>query len=185
MPFTFGATELPGVLVVEPTVFGDHRGFFLETYKESDFAAAGLDVHFAQENHSRSRWKILRGLHYQRPPFAQGKLVRTIVGEIFDVAVDLRSDSPTFGKWVGVTLSADNRRSLYVPPWCAHGFCVLSDHAEVIYKTTTEYRPAFEHGIRWDDPALNINWPLSDVILSDRDRCWPRLADTAIAMSAP
>src|SRR5262245_43122833 len=149
MPFTFTTTDLPGVLLIEPRVFGDNRGFFLESYKQSDFEHAGLDASFVQENHSRSGSGIVRGLHYQRPPFAQGKLVRAILGEIFDVAVDIRRGSPTFGKWVGVTLSAANRRSLYIPPWCAHGFCVVSEHAEVIYKTTTEYRPDYEHGIRW------------------------------------
>ena len=178
MPFTFTETDLPGVLLIESRLFGDHRGFFLESYKQSDFETAGLDVRFVQENHSRSSRSILRGLHYQRPPFAQGKLVRAVVGEIFDVAVDIRRESPTFGRWIGVTLSATNCRSLYIPPWCAHGFCVVSEHAEVIYKTTAEYRADHEHGIRWDDPALDIAWPLCDVTLSDRDRCWPALIES-------
>ena len=176
MPFMFRTTDLPGVLVIEPQVFGDHRGFFLETYRQSDFAAAGLDVRFTQENHSRSVHGILRGLHYQHPPYAQGKLVRVIVGEVFDVAVDIRDGSPTFGKWIGVSLSASNRRSLYIPPWYAHGFCVVSDQADVIYKTTAEYAPEYERGIRWDDPALGIRWPVTEVTLSERDRGWPGLA---------
>jgi dTDP-4-dehydrorhamnose 3,5-epimerase len=183
MPFTFSTTELPGVLLIESRVFGDHRGFFLESYKQSDFENAGLDARFVQENHSRSSRSILRGLHYQRAPFAQAKLVRAVAGEIFDVAVDIRRGAPTFGKWIGVTLSAANCRSLYIPPWCAHGFCVVSEHAEVIYKTTAEYRPDHEHGIRWDDPTLDIKWPLSDVTLSARDREWPSLADAEAAMA--
>jgi dTDP-4-dehydrorhamnose 3,5-epimerase len=177
MPFTFTNTNVPGVRLIESKVFGDHRGFFLESYKKSDFDHAGLDVTFVQENHSRSARGILRGLHYQRPPFAQGKLVRAIAGEIFDVAVDIRRDSPTFGQWAGVTLS-NSRRSIYIPPWCAHGFCVLSDYAEVVYKSTAEYRPDYESGIRWDDPALSIDWPMRDVVLSARDQRWPGLADT-------
>src|SRR5262245_11837882 len=119
MPFTFSETELPGVVLIEPRVFGDQRGFFLESYKQSDFTTAGVHAVFLQENHSRSSQGTLRGLHYQQPPFGQGKLVRAILGEIFDVAVDLRQGSPTFGRWVGVSLSAANRRSLYIPPWCA------------------------------------------------------------------
>src|SRR5262249_86901 len=133
MPFTFTQTDLPGVVLIEPRVFGDHRGFFLESYRQSDFRTAGVDATFLQENHSRSSRGTLRGLHYQRAPFGQGKLVRVILGEVFDVAVDVRQGSSTFGRWVGVSLSASNRRSLYIPPWCAHGFCVVSD-AEVIYK---------------------------------------------------
>jgi len=175
MPFTFRTTDLPGVLVIEPKVFGDERGFFLEAYKESDFAAAGLDVRFVQENHSRSSGGVVRGLHYQRAPYAQGKLVRVVLGEIFDVAVDIRQGSRTYGQWVGVPLSAENHTQIYIPPWCAHGFCVVSDRAEVIYKTTGEYAPAYEHGIRWDDPALSIPWPVTSPVLSARDREWPML----------
>jgi dTDP-4-dehydrorhamnose 3,5-epimerase len=179
MPFTFTHTDLPGVVLIEPRIFGDHRGFFLETYKHSEFAAAGLDVTFVQDNHSCSSRGTVRGLHYQRPPHGQGKLIRVIAGEVFDVAVDIRRDSATFGKWIGTTLSAANRRQLYVPPWCAHGFCVVSEQAEVIYKTTTEYAPGHEDGIRWDDPAIGIKWPLTDVTLSDRDRLWPSLDRSA------
>jgi len=179
MPFTFTPTDLDGVILIEPRVFGDHRGFFLESYKQSDFGNAGVNVSFVQENHSRSSAGILRGLHYQTAPFGQGKLVRAIVGEIYDVAVDIRRDSATFGRWIGATLSDSNRRSLYIPPWCAHGFCVISEYAEVIYKTTAEYRPDYEQGIRWDDPALGIDWPTRQVTLSERDRHWPSLADIA------
>ena len=175
MPFTFRTTDLPGVLLIEPRVFADQRGFFLETYKESDFASAGLDARFVQENHSRSIHGILRGLHYQCPPYAQGKLVRVVFGEVFDVAVDIRRNSPTYGKWIGVSLSAANHTLIYIPPWCAHGFCVVSDRAEVVYKTTDEYAPQYEQGIRWDDPGLAIPWPVDEVTVSERDRGWPEL----------
>lgn len=173
MPSTFESTSLPGVVLIVPKVFGDARGFLMETYKRSEFEAAGLPVALVQENHSRSSRGTLRGLHYQREPKAQGKLVRVIVGEIFDVAVDIRADSPNYGKWFGATLSADNRKSLYIPPGFAHGFCVTSAEAEVIYKTTAEYAPDHEFGIRWDDPALGIEWPVTTPTLSERDRVWP------------
>jgi dTDP-4-dehydrorhamnose 3,5-epimerase len=175
MAFNFRSTTLPGVVLIEPKVYGDDRGFFLEAYKQSDFAAAGLDVRFVQENHSRSSYGVLRGLHYQRAPRAQGKLLRVVAGEIFDVCVDIRGGSPAFGKWFGVLISAANHRSIYIPPGCAHGFCVVSPEAEVIYNTTTEYAPKYEHGIRWDDPSLDIAWPVSNPLLSDRDRTWPDL----------
>jgi dTDP-4-dehydrorhamnose 3,5-epimerase len=175
MPFTFAAAALPGVVIIEPTVFADSRGFFMETYKKSDFLAAGLDIEFVQENHSRSLHGTLRGLHLQRPPRAQGKLVRVLQGEILDVAADIRPDSPTFRQWETVVLSAENRRSLYIPPGYAHGFCVLSPEAEVVYKTTAEYAPELEWGVRWDDPALAIPWPISSPILSGRDSKWPPL----------
>ena len=173
MPSTFESTSLPGVVLIVPKVFGDARGFLMETYKRSEFEAAGLPVALVQENHSRSSRGTLRGLHYQREPKAQGKLVRVIVGEIFDVAVDIRDGSPTYGKWFGATLSADNRKSLYIPPGFAHGFCVTSPEAEVIYKTTAEYAPDHEFGIRWDDPALGIEWPVTAPTLSERDKVWP------------
>ena len=173
MPSTFETTSLPGVVLIIPKVFGDARGFLMETYKRSEFEAAGLPVALVQENHSRSSRGTLRGLHYQREPKAQGKLVRVIVGEIFDVAVDIRADSPTYGKWFGATLSADNRKSLYIPPGFAHGFCVTSPEAEVIYKTTAEYAPDYEFGIRWDDPAIGIEWPVTAPTLSERDKVWP------------
>lgn len=152
-------TELSGVLVIEPKVFGDHRGFFMETWNARAFADQGLDLHFVQDNHSKSAQGILRGLHYQLQQ-TQGKLVRVVAGEVFDVAVDLRRSSPTFGKWVGVMLSAENKRMLWVPEGFAHGFYVTSDYAEFVYKCTDYYAPAHERSLRWDDPDLNIRWPL-------------------------
>jgi dTDP-4-dehydrorhamnose 3,5-epimerase len=177
MPFTFEPTSLPGVLIVTPRVFADDRGFFMETYKQSEFQAMGLTAPLVQENHSRSTRGTLRGLHYQRAPKAQGKLVRVVRGEIFDVAVDIRRGSATFGQWVGVSLSAENRRSVYVPPGFAHGFAVSSADAEIIYKTTEEYAPELEQGIRWDDPTLAIAWPVTSPILSGRDQQWPSLEE--------
>jgi dTDP-4-dehydrorhamnose 3,5-epimerase len=171
----FTPTDLPGVVVIEPHVFPDDRGFFLEVYKKSDFISAGLDVEFVQQNHSRSVQGTLRGLHLQRPPRAQGKLVRAIAGEIFDVAADIRRESPTFGQWVSVALSAENQRSVYIPAGYAHGFCVVSPEAEVLYNTTDEYAPEFEWGVRWDDPVLGIRWPVSSPRLSARDSAWPGL----------
>lgn len=173
MPFTFEQLAIPEVLLIEPRVFGDARGFFMETYKRSDFATAGLPHTFVQENQSRSERGVLRGLHYQRHPHAQSKLVRVVAGEIFDVAVDIRPASPTRGRWVGVRLSSDNRRTLFIPPWCAHGFCVLSESAEVIYKTDAEYAPASESGFMWNDPAFGIEWPVATPLVSERDRHWP------------
>ena len=177
MPFTFIPTALPGVVIIEPKVFADERGFFMETFKKSDFAAGGLDADFVQENHSKSVMGTLRGLHLQRAPKAQGKLVRAVEGEVFDVAADIRRESPTFGRWVSVTLSAENRRSVFIPAGYAHGFCVVSSAAQVVYKTTHEYAPELEWGVRWDDPMLAIPWPISTPILSSRDDRWPLLAD--------
>ena len=176
MPFTFDRLAIPEVILIEPRVFGDARGFFMETYKRSEFALHGLAEPFVQENQSKSERGILRGLHYQVPPYGQSKLVRVVVGEVFDVAVDVRPDSPTRGRWIGVTLSAANRRMLYIPPWCAHGFCVMSETAEVVYKTTTEYAPTHESGVMWNDPALAIDWPVTSPIVADRDRTWPAFA---------
>ena len=161
MPFRFQETAIPGIILIEPHILGDARGFFMETYKRSEFAAAGIDDVFVQENHSLSQRGVLRGLHYQEPPHGQGKLIRVLSGEIFDVAVDIRPDSPTAGRWVGLALSSANRRMVYLPPWCAHGFCVITDHAEVVYMTTTEYAPAHESGFMWNDPRLGIDWPVS------------------------
>lgn len=179
MPCTFYPTALPGVIIIEPRTFADDRGFFMETFKKSEFARAGIPDDFVQENHSRSIYGTLRGLHGQRAPKAQGKLVRAIHGEVFDVAVDIRRESPTFRQWVSVILSRDNRRSVYIPPGYAHGFCVLSEDAEVIYKTTEEYAPDLEWGVRWNDPDLAIPWPLKTPILSPRDARWPALSDLA------
>ncbi len=160
MPYTVIPTSLPEVLILEPKVFGDARGFFFESFNARDFAkATGLDVPFVQDNHSRSAKGVLRGLHYQIQ-HPQGKLVRVTHGEVFDVAVDLRKGSPTFGQWEGVLLSADNKRQLWVPPGFAHGFLVTSDSAEFLYKTTDYYHPEFERSLLWSDPAVAIQWPL-------------------------
>ena len=166
----FTPTRLPGVVLVEPRVFRDDRGFFLETYHRDRYREGGIDGEFVQDNHSRSIRNTLRGLHAQEPN-PQGKLVRCIEGEIWDVAVDIRRGSPTFRQWVGVTLSADNFRQLWVPPGFAHGFCVLSEEAQVEYKCTALYSPDDELGIAWDDPDLDIAWPLEgSPLLSQKDR---------------
>jgi dTDP-4-dehydrorhamnose 3,5-epimerase len=163
-------TAIPDVLAIEPRVFGDARGFFFESWNAKATAAAGIDATFVQDNHSRSLRNVLRGLHYQIE-HAQGKLVRAIAGEVFDIAVDLRRSSPTFGRWVGERLSADNKRMLWIPPGFAHGFVVLSDAAEFVYKTTDYWYPEHERTLRWDDPALAIDWPLDgEPILAAKDR---------------
>jgi dTDP-4-dehydrorhamnose 3,5-epimerase len=151
--------NIPDILLIQPQVFGDERGFFMETYQAERFAAAGIPAHFVQDNHSRSRQGTLRGLHYQIQQ-AQGKLIRAIVGEIYDVAVDIRRASPTFGQWVGQALSAENKQQLWIPAGFAHGFYVVSQFAEVTYKTTDFYAPQWERTILWDDPALGIAWPI-------------------------
>ena len=183
MPFRFQRLAIPEIIQIEPHVAADARGFFMEIYKRSEFVAAGIDETFVQANHSSSEYGVLRGLHYQQPPHSQSKVIRVVSGEIFDVAVDLRPDSPTSGKWVGVRLSSENRRMVYVPHWCAHGFCVLSPRAEVVYWTTTEYAPAYEAGIMWNDPRLAIDWPISSPTLSERDMKWPPFALAAAAKS--
>lgn len=173
------ATSLPGVLVVKVDVHGDERGFFMETWNARDFAAAGIDATFVQDNFSRSTRHTLRGLHYQ-VEHAQGKLVRVFEGEVFDVAVDVRRSSPTFGRWVGHVLSADNREALWVPPGFAHGFLALSDSVGLAYKCTDYYAPEDERVIRWDDPDLGIDWPLpkgAEPILSSRDAAAASLRD--------
>ncbi|EKJ2257865.1 dTDP-4-dehydrorhamnose 3,5-epimerase, partial [Escherichia coli] len=157
-------TEIPDVLIFEPKVFGDERGFFFESFNQKVFEeAVGRKVEFVQDNHSKSSKGVLRGLHYQLEPYAQGKLVRCVVGEVFDVAVDIRKSSSTFGKWVGVNLSAENKRQLWIPEGFAHGFITLSNIAEFIYKTTQFYNPSFERVIAWDDPVLNINWNIKQL----------------------
>lgn len=162
------ATKLEGVVIIKPRVFEDPRGFFLETYKASDMKAAGLPQSFVQDNHSRSERGVLRGLHYQTPQW-QGKLVRVTAGEIFDVVVDIRPDASTFGQWVGVTLTADNKYQLYVPEGFAHGFCVLSETAEVLYKCTTEYKLSDDRCLLWNDPEIAIDWPIEQPLVSDKD----------------
>ena len=162
---------IPDVVLIEPKVFGDDRGFFYESYNRQAFKeATGLDVDFVQDNHSRSVRNVLRGLHYQLSPKAQGKLVRAVAGEVFDVAVDIRKDSPTFGKWVGEVLSAENKKQLWIPPGFAHGFLVLSEVAEFLYKTTDYYAPECQRCILWNEPAIAVDWPLcGEPILSGKD----------------
>jgi dTDP-4-dehydrorhamnose 3,5-epimerase len=163
-------TKIPEVIIFEPKVFGDERGFFFECFNQQKFLeAAGLDIHFVQDNHSKSAKNVLRGLHYQIEQ-AQGKLVRVTLGEVFDVAVDMRASSLTFGQWVGTHLSAENKRQMWIPPGFAHGFLVLSDTAEFLYKTTDFYAPQFECCVKWDDPTIGIEWPLQGKpILSAKD----------------
>ena len=173
------ATRLPEVLIVTPRVFGDDRGFFMESYNRRAFnEAVGQDIDFVQDNHSRSAKGVLRGLHFQLPPHAQGKLVRVTAGSVFDVAVDVRRDSPRFGQWAGVELSAENHRQLWIPPGFAHGFLVLSEHADFLYKATAYYCPPAEASIRWDDPTIAIAWPIpqgTTPVVSDKDTRAPLL----------
>jgi dTDP-4-dehydrorhamnose 3,5-epimerase len=177
MPFKFSPTEIEAVVLIEPKLFGDERGFFLEFYKRSDFVQAGITQHFVQDNHSRSEKGVLRGLHYQKDPMAQGKLVRCIRGAILDVAVDIRQGSPTFGKWVGRELTGENLQMLYIPPGFAHGFLTLSDSTEVLYNCTEEYSPANDRGIIWNDPDIAVSWGVTEPLLSGKDRTHPRLRD--------
>ena len=181
MPFTVTPTALPEVLVLEPKVFGDARGFFFESFNARDFAqATGLQVDFVQDNHSKSARGVLRGLHYQIEQ-AQGKLVRVVQGEVFDVAVDLRKSSPTFGQWVGLHLSADNHKQLWIPPGFAHGFVVLSESAEFLYKTTDYYAPQHKRSLAWNDPAIGIDWPIDfEPQLAAKDAAGQLLADAEI-----
>lgn len=175
-------TEIPDVMIFEPKVFGDDRGFFFESFNQKVFEeAVGRKVDFIQDNHSKSTQGVLRGLHYQLPPFAQAKLVRCVVGDVFDVAVDIRESSPTFGKWVGVHLSAENKRQLWIPEGFAHGFLVLSETAEFVYKTTNYYSPTHDRGILWNDPSININWPKNSLpILSSKDEAAKLLSDAVV-----
>lgn len=179
--FNFIKTAIDGMFIIEPTVFGDERGYFLETYHYDEFKAAGIDANFVQDNQSKSKKGVLRGLHFQTKN-PQGKLVRVISGEVFDVGVDLREGSPTFGKWVGATLSAENKRQLYIPEGFAHGFLVLSDEAEFVYKCTNFYDPKNEGGIIYNDPDINISWPISDdmtILLSSKDQLLPTFKEYA------
>ncbi|WP_461832272.1 dTDP-4-dehydrorhamnose 3,5-epimerase [Aquifex sp.] len=177
MPFIFKKLEIPDVILIEPKVFGDERGFFMETYKSSEFKANGIKYEFVQDNHSRSQKGVLRGLHYQLKPMEQGKLVRCIRGRIWDVAVDIRKGSPWFGKWVAVELSEENKLMLWIPPGFAHGFVALEDGTEVIYKVTKEYSPELDRGIIWNDPDIGIKWPIKNPILSKKDSSLPKLKD--------
>lgn len=174
-------TAIPGLLIIEPRVFGDARGFFMETWNAHAFAEAGLNLNFVQDNHSRSQKGVLRGLHFQNPG-AQGKLVRVTRGAVFDVAVDLRASSPTFGQWVGVELSAANHRMFWVPEGFAHGFLTLEDDTDFLYKCTAPYAPQSEYTLAWDDAAVGIEWPLGglDPVISDKDRVGLALADAPV-----
>lgn len=182
MPMTFAPTEIPEVLLVTPQVFPDARGVFYEGYRRDAFTAHGIHADFVQDNYNVSAKGVVRGLHYQVPPKAQAKLIRVLRGAIYDVAVDLRRGSTTFGRWVGVTLEPKTAKALWIPPGFAHGFCALEDETTVMYKVTDFYSPAHERGLRWDDPALGIAWPALGVPhqLSDRDRQYPCLKDAAL-----
>ena len=172
--------DIEGLYVIEPTVFKDERGYFVETYNQNDMKEAGLDIVFVQDNQSMSTRGVLRGLHFQKQ-FPQGKLVRVVRGKVFDVAVDLRSDSKTYGKWFGVELSAENMKQFYIPEGFAHGFLVLSDEAEFCYKCTDFYHPGDEGGLAWNDPEIGVEWPLEegvDLIISEIDQKWKGLKDT-------
>jgi len=188
MPFTFRSLAIPDVQLIEPRVFRDERGWFLESYKRSDFERAGIQGDFRQDNHSTSLPQgVLRGLHYQLPPNEQGKLVRVLAGSIFDVAVDLRPRSATYGKWVGETLRAQDFRMMWVPPGFGHGFCTLEPGTQVAYKTTAEYSAKDDRSIRWDDETLGIAWPVRAPVLSQKDRDAPSLlqAEAELRSRAP
>ncbi|MBS6787794.1 MAG: dTDP-4-dehydrorhamnose 3,5-epimerase [Lachnospiraceae bacterium] len=177
---TVTSCDIEGLYVIEPTVFKDERGYFVETYNQNDMKEAGLDMVFVQDNQSMSTRGVLRGLHFQKQ-FPQGKLVRVVRGKVFDVAVDLRSDSKTYGKWFGVELSAENMKQFYIPEGFAHGFLVLSDEAEFCYKCTDFYHPGDEGGLAWNDPEIGVGWPLEegvDLIISEKDQKWKGLKDT-------
>ena len=174
-------TDIEGVLIIEPRVFGDERGFFMETWNEGAFKEAGLDLTFVQDNHSRSQKGVLRGLHFQNPG-PQGKLVRVTNGAVFDVAVDLREGSPTFGKWAGVELSAENKRMFWVPEGFAHGFLTLADDTDFLYKCTAPYAPGSEHTLAWNDPGVGIDWPVANIdpIISEKDAKGLSLSDVPV-----
>ena len=174
MPFEFLPQKIKSVVLIKPKIFGDNRGFFLESYKKSDFYANGITTEFNQDNHSKSSAHVLRGLHYQEKPYGQAKLVRCVKGRIYDVAVDIRPDSETYGQYIKVELSEENKQMLYIPEGFAHGFVVLSDEAEIFYKASGEYEPKAERGIIWNDKSLNINWGIDfEPILSGKDNLLP------------
>lgn len=177
-------TRLPEVLLIEPDVFGDPRGFFFEVWSHRRYETLGIDVQFVQDNVSRSEHGVLRGMHLQHP-HGQGKLVSVLAGEVFDVAIDVRPASPRFGQWVGVTLSATNHSQLYIPPGFAHGFCVTGSEALFSYKCTDFYSRENELGVRWDDPAVGIAWPIRDPVLSDKDKAYPTLAEIPVDQLPP
>ena len=169
MQFNFKKLEIPGLILIEPKTYDDERGFFLENFKESVFSENGINTKFVQDNYSHSINGVLRGLHFQKNPMAQAKLVTVVRGEIFDVAVDIRENSPFYGKWAGQTLSEKNHRSFYIPEGFAHGFCVLSEETNVLYKVNQEYSPEHEKGIIWNDPDIDISWPIDKPILHEKD----------------
>lgn len=177
MPFEFEKLEIKDVILVKPKAFGDNRGFFMESYKKSEFFANGIDVEFVQDNHSKSTKNVLRGLHYQAKPHGQAKLVRCSKGKIYDVAVDLRKSSKTFGKWVKAELSEENKHMLFIPDGFAHGFVVLSDEAELLYKTSTEYAPEYDRGLLWCDKDINVEWGIDAPILSEKDKKQPKFTE--------
>lgn len=178
MPFEFIPQKIKDVILIKPKVFGDSRGFFLENYKKSDFYANGIEVEFNQDNHSKSTARVLRGLHYQAKPYMQAKIVRCIKGKIYDVAVDIRPGSETFGKYVKIELSEENKNMIYIPEGFAHGFVVLSDEAEILYKASGEYAPQADRGILWNDKDINIDWEIDfEPILSDKDKIQPKLCE--------
>jgi len=180
MPFDFEKCEIPGVVIVAPRVFEDERGFFLETYKTTDFARNGIDVDFHQDNHSLSAKHVLRGLHYQMPPAGQAKLVRVVSGAVWDVAVDIRRGSATFKKWFAIELSEANRKMLYIPEGFAHGFVALTDNTHLLYKCSAEYSPSHDAGIIWNDEDLGIDWPVDAPLLSAKDMALPPLKEAIV-----
>lgn len=177
MPFSSKKKEIPDCILIEPKVFSDARGYFVEIYKHSDFSSLGIAKPIVQINYSKSSKNVLRGMHYQKKPMSQGKMMQVISGEIFDVAVDIRKGSPAYGKWVSETLSSDNLRILYIPEGFAHGFCVMSDTATITYYCTNTYSPENERGFRWDDPEIKINWPIINPVISERDSKLPLFKD--------
>ncbi len=180
MPFKFDKLDLDGVVQITPRIFYDERGYFLESFKASDFSQNGIDVEFLQDNHSLSQKGVLRGLHYQLPPKAQGKLVKVVSGVVWDVAVDIRKHSPNFKKWIAVELSGEKNNMLYIPPGFAHGFVAMTDNVNLLYKCTNEYSQINDSGIRWDDPEIGIDWPDNQMIISEKDRNLPLLKDTEV-----
>ena len=182
MPFNVEKTPVAGLLVIEPKRFGDERGFFMETYKQSDFASIGIPEVFLQDNHSCSAKGVLRGIHFQRAPFAQGKLVRVLRGKVWDIAVDLRKNSPDFGKWFGIELSEENAKMFYIPAGFGHGFLSLEDDTHFVYKCTNEYNAACDGGIKYDDPDMAIDWKLGEItpVISQKDRNLPSLKEAIL-----
>lgn len=178
MPFEFEPQKIKDVILIKPKVFGDNRGFFMETYKKSDFVANGIDVEFLQDNHSKSTKGVLRGLHYQAAPYGQAKIVRCAKGKIYDVAVDIRPESKTFGQYIRVELSEENRHMFYIPVGFAHGFVALSDEVEILYKASGEYAPLADRGILWNDEDIGIDWGINfEPILSEKDKIQPKLRE--------